>query len=239
MMMLHRLLLALLLLSYAPVQAGERPSSTEIRALMLKNWSLIKDYEVSITLAIHIPGFRMPARKIHYYYKAPDKSKVEVKGFAIVPKQGLQPFFTFLKDSVNLQVTGDSLLAGKAVFKVVLADTFMQKAGRIQLLVDQHNGSIYEARVFHDGHPFFHLTTAYTLVEGLPLPQETRITMQFPPEFKNIQRLGKKPRDMKAFEAGITDEWIEGSITISFEDYALNRGLPDYLFEEAEESIQD
>ena len=79
----------------------EYPDSQELQDLMLGNWERIEDYEVDIKLALDIPGFRMPSRKIHYLYKSPDKSKVEVKGFAIIPKQGIQPFFTFLRDSLS------------------------------------------------------------------------------------------------------------------------------------------
>jgi len=235
-----KLLSPLLLLVMSNSYGQDFPTSAAIRQLMLQNWASIQDYQVDIKLSVKIPGFRMPSRKIHYLYKAPDKSKVEVKGFAIVPKQGIQPFFTFFKDSVDLQVTGDSVFQGKSVYQVVLADTFMQQIGEIQLLVDQSSGSIYQAKVFHEGHEFFQLNSIYTIVAGIPLPENTEITMQFPPDFKNIQRLGKKPTEMKAFDRTMTDEWIEGSISISFANYELNQGLPDYLFEdEAEETIQD
>ena len=103
--------------------ASDYPSDSELRDLMLGNWERIEDYEVDIKLAIDIPGFRMPSRKIHYLYKAPDKSKVEVKGFAIVPKQGIQPFFTFLRDSLSLEIVADTVVGGKAVFEVALEDT--------------------------------------------------------------------------------------------------------------------
>ncbi len=204
---------------------------------MLKNWEQIEDYEVDIKLSLNIPGFRMPSRNIHYLYKAPDKSKVEVKGFAIVPKQGIQPFFTFLKDSLSFKIVADTLVNSKPVFKVVIEDTFMNRAGRITFFVDQITGSIYEAWVTHDKHEFFHLKSEYTLVNGITLPQSTEIRMQFPPEFKNIQRLGKKPTEMKSFNTNITEEWIEGSISIKFDNYKVNQGLPDYRFEDDDEAI--
>jgi hypothetical protein len=99
-LMLRRIVLLIILSSMtAGLYSNELPSSSQIRQLMLSNWEKIEDYEVDIKLSLDIPGFRMPSRKIHYLYKAPDKSKVRVKGFAIIPKQGIQPFFTFLKDS--------------------------------------------------------------------------------------------------------------------------------------------
>lgn len=220
--------------------ASDYPSDSELRDLMLGNWERIEDYEVDIKLAIDIPGFRMPSRKIHYLYKAPDKSKVEVKGFAIVPKQGIQPFFTFLRDSLSLEIVADTVVGGKAVFEVALEDTFMNQAGKISFFVDQQSGSIYQAWVSHEDREFFRLESEYEEVDGIHLPTSTEINMTFPPEFKNMQRLGKKPTDMRSFDASMTDEWLDGSIKITFSKYKVNQGIPDWKFEDgSEDAIQD
>lgn len=240
--MIHSRLPLLILLFLFPftAPAKELPSSEELHQLMVKSWSQIEDYEVDIRLAIKIPGFRMPSRKIHYLYKAPDKSKVEVKGFAIVPKQGIQPFFTFLKDSLSLQIVADTSLNGKPVFEVMLQDTFMGRAGELGFYIDKESGSIYQAWAIHEDQRFFNLESIYEEQNGISLPVSTEIKMKFPPDFQNIQRLGKKPNEMKAFNARMTDEWLDGSISIQFKDYEVNQGIPDYRFEdEAEETIQD
>jgi hypothetical protein len=220
-----------------PGFAKDLPTGEEIRDLMLRNWEKVEDYEVDIQLAVNIPGFRMPSRKIHYLYKAPDKSKVEVKGFAVVPKQGIQPFITFLKDSIELEVLKDSTYLNHAVFEISLADTFMNRVGSLRLLVDQENGSVYKVQVRNDDRIFFEMHSTYTEEDGIFLPESSDITMHFPPDFKNIQRLGKKPTDMAAFDASMTDEWLEGTIRIEFKKYKVNRGLPDYLFEQDEADI--
>ncbi len=219
------------------VLAKNLPSSSDIRELMLSNWEKIEDYEVDIKLSLNIPGFRMPSRKIHYLYKAPDKSKVEVKGFAIVPKQGIQPFFTFFNDSLSFRITADTVINNRPVFEVVINDTFMTRAAKIEFYVDQVNGNIYQAWVTHEGNEYFRLNSEYTEVNGISLPLKTDISMQFPPEFKNIQRLGKRPTEMKAFNDGWTDEWVKGTVKIAFSDYQVNRGIPDHIFEENEEDI--
>ena len=220
--------------------ANDFPDSRELTELMLSNWEQIEDYEVDIKLALDIPGFRMPSRKIHYLYKAPDKSKVVVKGFAIVPKQGIQPFFTFLRDSVSMSVIADTLVNEKAVYEVALVDTFMNQPGKISFYVDKNNGNIYEAWVRHEGQEFFRLVSEYEEVDGIHLPVSTEIKMTFPPEFKNMQRLGRKPTDMRAFDATMTDEWLDGSISIKFKKYKVNQGIPDYKFEDGiEDAIQD
>jgi hypothetical protein len=38
----------------------------------------------------------------------------------------------------------------------------------------------------------------------------------------------------------MTNEWLDGSISIQFKNYKVNRGIPDYMFEdETEDAIQD
>lgn len=241
MKVIYRFCLPLLLLISQPIMgATPLPTGAEVRDLMLKNWLLVQDYEVDIKLSVKIPGFRMPARKIHYLYKAPDKSKVEVKGFAIVPKQGLQPFITFLQDSLDLEVLGDTTFRDYAVFQVTLTDTFMNRPGTISMFVDKQTGSVYHVSVSSEKQTFFEMQTDYDEIDGIFLPVETNITMHFPPDFKNIQRLGLKPTDMKNFDATITDEWLEGTISITFKKYQVNQGLPDYLFEQdPDDIIQD
>jgi len=217
--------------------AVERTEEINISELMTKSWVQIEDYEVDIKLSLNIPGFRMPSRKIHYLYKAPDKSKVEVKGFAIVPKQGIKPFFTFLNDSISFEITADTIINNQPAFEVVIEDTFMTRAARIVFYVNQNSGDIYQVSVTHEGHEYFRLESEYTVVNGISLPLSTEINMQFPPQFKNIQRLGKKPTEMKSFNETWTDEWVAGSVKIKFDDYKVNQGIPDWVFEENEEDI--
>jgi len=234
------LLLSLLSMGLFAAPAEELPSQAELHDLMLGNWERIQDYEVDIKLSVDIPGFRMPTRKIHYMYKHPDKSKVEVKGFAIVPKQGIQPFFTFLRDSVDFQVVRDTVVSGKQVFEIALEDTFMNEAGTIGFYVEQETGNITQAWVKHDGQEFFRLNSQYVLVDGIHLPSSTQIKMSFPPDFENIQRLGMKPTQIKDFESRMTRDWQQGSIDIIFSKYKVNQGLPDHLFEdELKDAIQD
>lgn len=231
------LLLILLSLPTFGLWGQKYPDPETLKSLLINNWERIEDYEVDIKLALDIPGFRMPSRNIHYLYKAPDKSKVEVKGFAIVPKQGIQPFFTFIEDSVDLEIVNDSLVNNQPVFEVTLEDTFMNEVGRINFFVEQRTGNITQAWVVHDGQEYFRLSSTYEQIDGIYLPKSTIINMSFPPDFQNIQRLGKKPTEMREFDARMTDEWQRGKISIQFKNYKVNRGLPDYLFEDDEEDI--
>lgn len=222
----------LLLSALLCLNAQSSIESEALIELMQKNWNQIEDYEVDIRISLKIPGFRMPSRKIHYLYKAPDKSKIEVKGFAVVPKQGIQPFFSFLSDSVDLPQGRDTTWNGIPVYAIAFEDTFMNRAGRIGAFIDKQNGNVYRAWASNDKVRFFDLSNEFEEFDGIYMPIRTHIDMKFPPDFKNLQRLGKKPDEMKSFEATMTDEWLDGSIDITFKKYRINRGIPDEKFED-------
>lgn len=52
-----------------------------------------------------------------------------------------------------------------------------------------------------------------------------------------MQQMGKMPSEMQELDAEIRSnpEWVNGFITLDFENYKLNQGIPDWKFEEDEE----
>lgn len=230
--MIYKFILSLLILTlgFTNLIAEEKPDQDAIHELMTANWKKIKDYEVDIKLSVKVPGFRMPSRKIHYLYKTPDMNKVETKGFAIVPKQGIQPFFTFISDSLRIEHVKDTSFQGRPVYEYAYEDTFMNRAGRIGFFIDRDTGNIYQVWAIHEDIRFFEMTTGYAFEDDIYVPSETNIHMKFPPDFRNIQGLGKNWNEMQDFDAMKTDEWLDGSIQIKFSKYRINKGIHDDRF---------
>ena len=54
-----------------------------------QQYKSVKDYEVSITVSMKVPAFRMPKKKYKVFFKQPDYIKVKSKGFGILPKTGI------------------------------------------------------------------------------------------------------------------------------------------------------
>ena len=48
-----------------------------------------RDYQVTMTIELKVPGFRMPRKKYTVFFKQPDKLKIKSKGFGMLPKTGL------------------------------------------------------------------------------------------------------------------------------------------------------
>lgn len=220
------------------VWGQELPNYTEVRDLILKNLSTIEDYEVDMSMSIDIPGFRMPRRAVHYMFKAPDKMKVDVQGFAVVPREGIQPFTRFLNDSLQFEVLGESVYKDRPVFEIGFQDTFQSQEASIKLLVDAENGTIPRGNVIIDGTEMFSTRTRYELVsKSTWLPVHSTVRMNFPPDFKRMQSFGMSPQDARRLDEEVESnpEWVEGKIVLEFKNYKLNKGIPDWIFEEEEE----
>ena len=80
------ILVAFLILS--PLLVAQTLTIEQIRNNIISQFNRINDYQVDIKISVKMTGFRMPKKKIHIYYKKPNKIKVETRGFAILPNIG-------------------------------------------------------------------------------------------------------------------------------------------------------
>ena len=57
-----------------------------------------RDYQVTMTIELKVPGFRMPRKRYKVFFKQPDKLKIKSRGFGMLPKTGL---FTSPRDNFD------------------------------------------------------------------------------------------------------------------------------------------
>ena len=58
----------------------------------------VKDFEAKMSVALKVPGLRMPNKEYKVYFKQPNKFKANTKGFGVLPNTGL---FTSPKDNFD------------------------------------------------------------------------------------------------------------------------------------------
>ena len=179
----------------------------------------------------------MPNKDVKYFYKAPDKSKIESKGFAFVPKDGILPFAELVKrDSLkNLTITeiiGDTVV-------ITLVDTFQNQEAIMTLKVHEPSATIIQGSASINNQNILTFHIHYISIHGIYLPDESAIDLLLPPDFKKIQMLGTSPSQAKKFKEKIKDnkEWVDGKIHLKFSNYIVNQGLSDEIFEEAVETV--
>jgi outer membrane lipoprotein-sorting protein len=246
------ILVAFLILS--PLLVAQTLTIEQIRNNIISQFNRINDYQVDIKISVKMTGFRMPKKKIHIYYKKPNKIKVETRGFAILPNIGADgnpsKFLDMLKHVTEIKrtirdnnpfyrimgkVNQDSLKIPVSVKKDEIPDITME------IFVDAKEWVVTEVGVYLDSESVFIFKTDYIEVSDVMVPAQSvfkigvkgisRWTTQNPFDF------GGPGSDREEFEkiaknAGFDPEKDEfvGEMIMIFSKYKVNQGIDDALF---------
>ena len=52
--------------------------------------NLVNDYQADVRIKLDVSFIRIPVRRARVFYKRPDKMRLKAKGFALLPKRGMQ-----------------------------------------------------------------------------------------------------------------------------------------------------
>ena len=221
---------------------------------VISQFDKIEDYQVDLKISVKMTGFRMPNKKIRLYYKRPDKMKMETRGFAILPKTGVDgnpnEFLDMLKQVTSIKrtihnnrpffrikgkVNQDSLKIPITVKKNEIPNITME------VLVDAKEWVITEVGVFLDLENVFSFNTNYIEVNKVMVPERSvfnigikgisRWSTQNPFDFGGP---GSNRQDFEriAKNAGydpLKDEFV-GEMILTFSNYTVNKGIDDSLF---------
>jgi hypothetical protein len=77
---------------------GFGQTAEEILKGVIDKIDLVEDYQADVQIKAAIPFIKVPIAKATIYFKQKDKFKVESKGIAILPKQGMSDLTGFLSN---------------------------------------------------------------------------------------------------------------------------------------------
>ena len=194
----------------------------------------------------------MPRKKLKLFYKARDKSKVETRGFALVPKSGLggSPL-KYLNKLTSIELLGQIEYNGKAHWHLggpILPDSLEFDFDEfedfpdlnMQFWVNPENWTLSKLETRMDTIPILTIQSDYTYVDGIFLPEKTVVEMSLESlknwHFRNPT--GGPAGDNRDFHDMIQElesEEFSGMMTIEFSKYKVNQGIDDSIFEEKNE----
>ena len=166
------------------------PSVESIQDSLISRFNQIEDYSVKIKVSVNMTGLRMPRKKIKLFYKAPDKVKVESKGFAIVPKTGLggSPE-QFLRMLNSVHMAGNEVLNSRNHWLLLGAvnpdsiDIHLNEEDfpkiNMRLWVDAESWVNSKAETAIDSQKVYKLNTEYEDVDDVLLPTKTTLSIGF------------------------------------------------------------
>ncbi len=188
----------------------------------------IEDYSVDVKIKIDVDFLRVPETEAQIYFKQPDKVRFKSDGFALLPKQGLNfsPANLLNFDYDAIYVKEDTLKKEFVdVIKIIpKSDTANLVLSTLWIDVKENVVKKIVSTTRNSG--TFSADLDYG--ENAPLPSQIRF------EF-NVENMELPPSMSGEFErpeASDKKEGMKGSVIIFYENYKINEGIPDKIFEE-------
>jgi outer membrane lipoprotein-sorting protein len=214
----------------------DRPTAEEILSKVRELFKGIEDYTVEVIANVDMPGLRAPEMRAKLYYKSPDRIHVESTGFSILPREGVAPDPNRFEERYTPQLEGEQDLEGRSVYRLkLIPKEAFEREFETLLLVDKERFIVWKVEKLIKGDPFLTVDFKYELVDGqFLLPSESNVelvTARMPGREEDLHRAGRE-RIESLFSKEDKTPPKNGYVTVRFEDYRINVGLPDSLFEE-------
>lgn len=196
-----------------------------------KQFNSINDYTVDATISVDVDFLRVPETHAKIYFKQPDKVRMKSEGFALIPKQGLSfsPATLLNEDFSAIYVKSDSLdHLSVEVIKVIPLDDSLNII-LMTLWVDTTHNVIckIESTTKNAGTILMELKYDYMKYEILPVEVIFSFNLS---NFKLPASLtGEFDRPAEENAESEMDQ-ITGNVSIKYENYLINKGIPDSVF---------
>ena len=202
------------------------------------------DYQVTMKIELKVPGFRMPKKKYKVFFKQPNKLKIKSRGFGMLPKTGI---FTSPKDNFdnlkNMRFISTNNNNGQVYIKgEVIVDSLKLKMPNeyaklgfrptVTVKIDTNNWVINNIITELDTLKLVEITNTYKKVDNNYVMPSASTVQYFIKDAKlsgwlkkDITSIvGQNPLEQKS-------DMVEGKISIIYEDYIINRGIKDKIFD--------
>ena len=202
------------------------------------------DYQVTMKIELKEPGFRMPKKKYKVFFKQPNKLKIKSRGFGMLPKTGI---FTSPKDNFdnlkNMRLISTNNNNGQVYIKgEVIVDSLKLKMPNeyaklgfrptVTVKIDTNNWVINNIITELDTLKLVEITNTYKKVDNNYVMPSASTVQYFIKDAKlsgwlkkDITSIvGQNPLEQKS-------DMVEGKISIVYEDYIINRGIKDKIFD--------
>jgi outer membrane lipoprotein-sorting protein len=206
------------------VAHGGDPTGEAILRNVESRLSSVRDYTVTLDVVADIERLNVPPMHATMYYKQPDRIHLDASGFALLPREGLQPDVGKLLARYAVAGTGKDTLEGTAVRKVTLQAKSDRGFPRsLTVYVNPERWTTERIVTSGAGDRVVTISFSYVQVEGVWLPGGMTAAFALAPadttegDFQaGPLRAQQKPRN--------------GMVTVRYSNYRLNTGLSDDIF---------
>ncbi|MFC2123756.1 hypothetical protein ACFLU5_03005 [Bacteroidota bacterium] len=188
----------------------------------------IKDFTARATIIVDVDFVNIPDKEIEIFYKFPSKVKIKTKGFAMIPKKGmnfsLYELFQYEYTAILIQ----SLVENEIELEEIKFIPLDKKSDLAiaTLWVDQSNQRIVRVEGIPKKGGNFIMELEYANDNDV-LPVQTKIIFEMEQLRVPFRFFGNIEVDKKKMK-----EATEGTVIIIYSDYQINLGLKDEIFVE-------
>lgn len=225
------------------------PSTESVLDSLEQSYNRIDDYYTRIDVSIKTPMLRMPKKRVDFWFKKPNLTKVETKGFAAIPKSGMISSPIDLFDNLsNIAVIGAEYYNDEQVWILqgeLLPDSLMfqninnvdaKNTLTMKMWVDLNNWTLVRSETFMDTFKIVEISSDYkSYANNINLPTETKLSFNYRSDmmpqmigFHGPTSPSKKSNDQDSTKV------MSGSITMKYSKYKINQGIDDAFFEDEE-----
>jgi outer membrane lipoprotein-sorting protein len=218
------------------IQSGfsQSKDAEEIIKSVISNFNKVNDYQVDVKIKVDVEFIKVPETKAKIYFKQPDKVHLESEGFAMLPKNGMEfsPSSLIKKDYTAIYEQDVDLNGLKtSVVKVIpLGDH-----GEVilsTLWIDQQKQVIRKVESTTKTNGTFTIDFSYD--DNIKYPLPSKIIFSFNMDKMNIpSTINDQTNNEKSDKKNInSDSRTKGKVIVYYSNYAVNKGVPDSIFEE-------
>ena len=209
-----------------------------------KQFEKASDYQVTMKIELKVPGFRMPKKKYKVFFKQPNKLKIKSRGFGMLPKTGI---FTSPKDNFdnlkNMRLISTNNNNGQVYIKgEVIVDSLKLKMPNeyaklgfrptVTVKIDTNNWVINNIITELDTLKLVEIKNTYKKVDNNYIMPSASTVQYF---IKDAKLSGWLKKDITSIVGKNplekSNDMVEGKISIIYEDYIINKGIKDKIFD--------
>ncbi len=231
-----RLLSCLLVFCTIQLIAAESNDAEKILNSIRNNLSVVKDFQVDLSIKIDLEYLNIPDAKAKYYFKSPDKSKLVSEGFGLLPKQGIGlPTNQLLNTAHTSVITGKETINGRVLTKVKVIPLDENSEIILSTLwVEEKTSLIYKVSSSTRRGTLDMSFTYGGTEQKYGLPKTVAIVFVLP-QFSLPKSLTGDLQKNNRTQKNAKKE-VKGKAIVTYTNYMINKGVNDEVFKVEKEN---
>lgn len=229
---MKKMLFPLLVLLLQGAAVSAQPDAPGLLRKMLAKFARVQDYKADLTMVFDIPSIRMNEVKGKVFYKRPDRFRIQSPAILFMPKQN--PYYTLqaLRDSTSFTAVpgGSEVVQGK---KCVILNIVPLKESELifgKLWIDPATELLMQSQITTKSNGTIMLEQQFGSFSAYALPDQMKFTIDVT-RFKVPKAIAVDINSKSNAQKGPAK--TQGTISLQFRNYLLNKNVPDSVFEEA------